>query len=316
MSLEIAQKNSKHPRIPYIDTMKAWAILCVVMGHIVIFNLYGADNNSLLFGLIYSFHLPLFAFASGLVTNISTFKFQRRIKIIIPLFLFGIPYTYIVGKDFAYFLNDDMKCGYWWLWLMAMFYICLYLMHRFKMGIATGFILFEVFFQILSRFLPPTLVCIFCVKQCTDLWPWLCCGMLAKKYNLTRFLTVNRLLPFAIGIFWMISFLINGTVYIKGFHYIISLLGVLFFTSLFRTFCHKYKFGGGRTGQCTLQIYVLHYYIIQLLPLKGVGAFLENNNFGFLDFIICPTIAIPICWLCIVLSDGLQRMKAGWAFGN
>lgn len=244
MSLEIAQKNSKHPRIPYIDTMKAWAILCVVMGHIVIFNLYGADNNSLLFGLIYSFHLPLFAFASGLVTNISTFKFQRRIKIIIPLFLFGIPYTYIVGKDFAYFLNDDMKCGYWWLWLMAMFYICLYLMHRFKMGIATGFILFEVFFQILSRFLPPTLVCIFCVKQCTDLWPWLCCGMLAKKYNLTRFLTVNRLLPFAIGIFWMISFLINGTVYIKGFHYIISLLGVLFFTSLFRTFCHKYKFGG------------------------------------------------------------------------
>lgn len=58
MSLETVQASKGHARIQYIDTMKAWAILCVVMGHVLIFNLYGNDNHSLLFGLIYSFHLP------------------------------------------------------------------------------------------------------------------------------------------------------------------------------------------------------------------------------------------------------------------
>lgn len=50
MSLETVHANNGHARIQYIDTMKAWAILCVVMGYVLIFNLYGNDNHSLLFG--------------------------------------------------------------------------------------------------------------------------------------------------------------------------------------------------------------------------------------------------------------------------
>lgn len=44
MSLETVHANNGHARIQYIDTMKAWAILCVVMGHILIFNLFMAIN--------------------------------------------------------------------------------------------------------------------------------------------------------------------------------------------------------------------------------------------------------------------------------
>lgn len=166
--------------------MKAWAILCVVMGHVLIFNLYGNDNHSLLFGLIYSFHLPLFALSTGLVTDISKFNFKRRIKIVYPLFLFGLSFTYFIGKNYSYFFLDEMKSGYWWLWMMAIFYVCLHIMQRFKIRVILGFVAFEILFQLLSRCLSYTYEAIFCLRSCADLWPWLCLGMLLKEHGWIR----------------------------------------------------------------------------------------------------------------------------------
>ena len=242
MSLETVQANKGHARIQYIDSMQAWAILCVVMGHILIFNLYGNDNHSLLFGLIYTFHLPLFAFSSGLVTDISKFSFKKRIKIVYPLFLFGISFTYLIGKNFSYFLSDEIKSGYWWLWMMAIFYICLHIMHRLKMGVVSGFIAFEILFQLLSRCLPYTYVAIFCLRSCADLWPWLCLGMLLKVHGWIRCFNLKWYLILALGVLWIFSYFLNSAFSIKGFHYIVSISGVIFFTSLFCAISNRCNF--------------------------------------------------------------------------
>ncbi len=230
--------------------MKAWAILCVVMGHVIIFNLYGAKNDSLLFGLIYSFHLPIFAFASGLVTDVEKFKFSKRMKIVYPLFIFGIPFTYMIGKDLAYFINDDMKCGYWYLWMMPIFYVCLYLMHRLKMNVLTGFIVFELIFQLLLRCLHDNVINILCLRSCAGLWPWLCLGMFFRQSTSLKMYLTGWWKVLSLGFLWLLSFSLNSEIHIKGLHYIISLLGVMFFISLFCTFDSKGKFkmGGVKWG--------------------------------------------------------------------
>lgn len=57
-------------RIAYIDNLKGFAILLVVIGHIIQF-LYCPDkfDSNLIFRFIYSFHMPLFFMLSGMVTS-------------------------------------------------------------------------------------------------------------------------------------------------------------------------------------------------------------------------------------------------------
>lgn len=58
-------------RILYIDWLKGIAIILVVMGHVIGFDIYSGDScmNSFLYRLISSFHMPLFIFLSGLVVE-------------------------------------------------------------------------------------------------------------------------------------------------------------------------------------------------------------------------------------------------------
>ena len=220
-------------RLLYIDLIKAWAIICVVMGHLLIFNFYSIGDDSVLFGLIYSFHLPLFAFASGLVTNVSKFCFTKRIKILVPLFCFGLAYTYLIGKDLSYFLYDDMKCGYWWLWVMAIFYVCLYVIKKTHIKQIAGLCLIEVLFVLLNHFLPIDVKNMCCIASCAGLWPWLCLGILFNKKTGYLLGNHNNFGMFAIGIFWLLAFWTNATVHIKGLHYLVSLFAVIFFVWLF-----------------------------------------------------------------------------------
>ena len=72
----------------------------------------------------------------------------------------------------------------------------------------------------------------------------------------------------------------------------------------------------GEIGRCTLQIYVLHYFLVLFLPLKHIGEYLKEYNLWMLDFIICPIIAFLVCWLCVMLSNRLQKIKLDWVFGK
>lgn len=57
-------------RILQIDVLKGFAILLVVLGH-AIYETY--SENNIVFRMIYSFHMPLFMFLSGLPYLFSLF---------------------------------------------------------------------------------------------------------------------------------------------------------------------------------------------------------------------------------------------------
>ena len=53
-------------RSPYMDNVKAFLIICVVVGHFTNQALSGSHALKSLFVFIYSFHMPLFIFINGL----------------------------------------------------------------------------------------------------------------------------------------------------------------------------------------------------------------------------------------------------------
>lgn len=80
-------------RIPYLDTLKGFLIICVILGHCIQFGTTDFDNNPV-FRFIYSFHMPLFMWVSGYVSfkflpKIGTIK-KRFTQLIIPFFAWAL----------------------------------------------------------------------------------------------------------------------------------------------------------------------------------------------------------------------------------
>lgn len=107
-------------RFTYIDQLKGFAMILVVAGHVMEFCLYNKEY-SFLHDIIYSFHMPLFAFLSGLVfTTLFDYK-QVAIKIakqscrlLVPFFSMGIVYICTIRSGES-FLFQPFKQGLWYL---------------------------------------------------------------------------------------------------------------------------------------------------------------------------------------------------------
>lgn len=122
-------------RLESIDRMKGIAILLVIVGHIIQFNNVDGGLNNKLFGIIYSFHMPLFFILSGYVAsqvwneivNLSSylsFLWKKGYTLILPL----LTWTLLVEKffftsNFEFFNLDDvfnalLHPGLWFLQML------------------------------------------------------------------------------------------------------------------------------------------------------------------------------------------------------
>ncbi len=109
---------SQQSRIEYIDCMRGFLIFCVVLGHVILFNL-GADRSPL-FSIIYSFHMPLFFFITGVLsysekgkTSWSKKLKDRFFNILLPTIVTGGVCCLFLNASFLTALCDPMKHGYW-----------------------------------------------------------------------------------------------------------------------------------------------------------------------------------------------------------
>lgn len=98
---------NKNNRIEFIDRLKGFAIILVIVGHIIQFNDINGGSNNTLFKIIYSFHMPLFFILSGYVaaksgskvvnlSSLGTFLSKKTLTLILPL----LSWTLISNKYF------------------------------------------------------------------------------------------------------------------------------------------------------------------------------------------------------------------------
>jgi len=129
-------------RVLYLDISRSLAILLVVVGHLIQYNLTG-ENARVLFNFIYCFHMPLFMFLSGYVASLNSthsysagfvgFMSKKALRLLLPFAIWGlIVNPFILGSKPVYdffkiaallFLQPDT--GAWFL--LSLFFIQLYL---------------------------------------------------------------------------------------------------------------------------------------------------------------------------------------------
>lgn len=107
-------------RIEYIDYLKGFSILLVVIGHFMSRNfiMAGAETRYQIFDFIYSFHMPLFMFLGGYTAYYSLSKpgvdsgkfiFKRTLSLLIPYFLWALFIGNFLSGNFKIELSFEKK---------------------------------------------------------------------------------------------------------------------------------------------------------------------------------------------------------------
>lgn len=319
-------------RLKYIDKLKGFAIILVVMGHITEKSIGITDCP---FNYFYgSFHMPLFMYLSGLFamktfceyTSVEILQFIKKkvYRIILPFIVVGGLYSLICYSDFRVFFPG--KGGYWFL--PALFYCMIVEMvigwavfHSKKNVVCDVSIHFIVYVALCSLYYglkPDIPYYLNFIKMYPFFWFGVACTKYSRIFNL---ISQNQLIITSSCILYLccISFLHDFPIPITGFFAIVICL------NMFNVCDAQIPGILAKVGRSSLAIYVFHWFMLpSQLPigdvlLTNVGPWEELFNGNFI-LIICVSLilALPILFACIIIERILIHSKwLGYLiFGN
>ena len=318
-------------RIRYIDRLKGLAMLLVVMGHVYFFSY--AQSESIGLKMISSFHMPLFMFISGMLVfkkNIPySYSFilllKKIVMFLLPMFIFGVCFasTYSSVCSFAdlwslliAFLMDPAKYGYWYLISLSLFYISMQLFRFNRSNTLTWDILLSgfVYCIFLLGWKTTTQVGnLLCLLNCTDFYPFFILGYFTRKYDFVEYVKHSNFI-FTVAIIGYIL-LFNrdlGFQVINTFseRFVVRLCAIIVILMIFVRRQDESSFLENKLsfiGRNTLDVYLLHYFIVNNINLVMVGRWFENTNNSVLSIFFTLLVAIPITFISIGIGKILHR---------
>lgn len=181
----------------WIDRLKGVAIILVVMGHLYCKCLHTTNSeNDVFFSVIQAFHMPLFMFLSGVV--ISTIPSLRKmlrksIQLMIPAILVGSVLTLFTGREIVGMFMSSSKYGYWYLYVLALFYWILLFFKLLPQGKWTGlggaFLMSALIWLGLKgveNLLPKELSDALSIPFASTNWLYFAFGVIFTKYNMKQ----------------------------------------------------------------------------------------------------------------------------------
>lgn len=326
------EKMATNNRIPFVDALKGFAILLVVMGHFLA-GIYpdwktALDSNAFgmsLWRVIYGFHMPLFMFCSGFVfykprdffsfRNCSCTILKSFLRLILPYFSFGLLFYVFFDRFFVF----------WYLYVLFVFYIITLLIKCIVVKFKWWNIHTDSFFFLLLSFAA-----------------WIICGKL-RSYEILPFLDLGH---FSLYLYFILGHVVRQeklqeilrkrnilfTIFVVLFFivglnkfnlislpsklsifYPLSAIGMFFhFFSILRENGKFFKLLE-RFGRHSLEIYLLHNFFMIKLPMLGGGldvlpkisSFVLQGIISFLASILI--IAISFCVINLVSKSNILR---------
>jgi len=284
---------STKPRLDYVDELKGFAILLVVIGHVIQFNTLNFRHN-IIFSIIYSFHMPLFFFLSGYVaanskavSSVSEFRNsikKKSTQLLIPLISWAVVAT-ILNDGFTIALRDLLNTV-----LMQLLNPSLWFLHTlfflFIMNYSIEFVLLKSKnARVMLLHFCITLVGLLIIIGSSKIYPsnisfalnylFFMLGLFVFKYDALNILYKNKVI-FLISCF---AFIILSTSYDFSLQFSSSQKLIKLAASFFATIVFYYIFKQEtswlkihttlkKMGCASLVIYVTHLTLISYLPLK------------------------------------------------
>lgn len=325
-------------RIAYIDSIKGFAILLVVMGHT--FHDFKGINMAFI-DFIYAFHMPLFFIISGYLgykkdydINQSLFYLRNKaIGLIIPFLFLGSIYTLIYNYDYILLFTDSMKMGYWFTFSLFLIFCLYYIVEIIYSSLKnirnqnfTYIILLLIPYICLEytriyNYLSPEIYNLIGGQNLRVYYFYFIVGILIKKYNCWAYLFSNKYL-YAISILiFSVCFYTRHSNYSNYLTLImLGTTGSFITTYFFYNNFNRIPFNNifVNLGEKSLDIYVLHYFFLIRIPQSPIllqdsfTSQLLSNNIEiqiFVSLILsCITISVSYIISRIIRENSLLSL--------
>ena len=271
-------------RIGYVDAMRAFAIISVVVAHL---NYFSFDNcNSIFDQCITAFFMPLFFFISGMFAkNEISIKLlsKRTYQLILPFCTMGCIMCWHHGLPLSELFCTFHHAGYWFL--LALYWM--HILYMFTQIVASSFsernkliaelgttVVVWIGLNIVLGFhiLPTAVEHIFCVRHLVKLFPFFFFGKYYMQYgqmmkgNVREIMVAISIIGFCVMLFMEHYYQVSFNMYLRILYGILGVIGILqVFTNLSKRVVENRVVT--YIGQHTLEIYLLHYFF---LPSKEV----------------------------------------------
>lgn len=321
-------------RLVYIDIAKGFAILCVVFGHILCYDLYGfqqAWNESRLLNFICQFHMPLFIFLSGLVSptfidvrSIPADFWKRFRTILLPGIIIGSIYSLSFSGDLG-FITNDMKYGYWYLWVLFFYYIILYGINISLKRLGGGktviiFLIALLLWWVVNhefKKLPIDVINTLSLDLIVAYFPYFFIANMVKRYGIQeRVFGDSKVFILAISL-WMCSPLLTFS-YSNYLTTIASIISIIYICKMIENNYDRIKQCMSYIGTQTLYIYVFHYFAVHGFKTTCFYDILPSYSNICWDFLLC---ILPVT-ICVLFSLFIGRIVQSnplimkYVFGN
>ena len=284
-------------RIAYIDSLKGLAILLMVMGHVIswqfrdvlVMQYEGPREVMFLWRFIYSFHMPLLMFCSGLFAlRIKEYTWNslgrnlwKRVQSLLFPIIFSGALLWLQRGSF----------GYWFLWILFQFIVVVMvvdalcsLLPKYRQVVSTSIIVLSAlivynFWGKLMFLHNPPIIDV----EHWNLYPYFCMGIICARYELcTKWFSKNWVYTIALVIFGFMTYWV--TICVNTIPLYRLSVGILPISAIV-LLVYLFKEGLSETskpvrwlqqlGECSLEVYILHLFF--MFPMYGVGDYLINH---------------------------------------
>ena len=344
---------TKQKRIEYIDALRGFTMILVVFHHLIqhlgITNSF-ADSVFISFRMSLFFFISGFiGFKANMVWNRNTYLAMNKNKLLyqlLPTLILGIIYTYVcLHSNLMNFVGDHFKLGYWFTIVMFEMYLIFYTLNLclynsnvkiFEKRLVISLVLLSIFsfcsWIIFSKF-PHKLVDAFSLFHLCKYFPYFAFGIICSmNKDLFHRILENKYFTFIIIVLFCIGFYVNrfylsapSNVIIILLWFIVTFLigfaGLLIVYTTFRVYKDSFSSDKkiGRMlqyiGKRTLDIYLLHYFLLPTLP--ALGNMLSKSNNFVLELVVGLFISLLVIAVCLVVSNILRTnpILAKYLFG-
>lgn len=311
-------------RIEKWDNLKFLLILLVVIGHFCEYFIVGNTTVKNIFAFIYSFHMPLFIFVSGLFSkkNVDEKRYEKMFSFVIVYFLINIllflsKSFFLEGCNFATNIFDMVGVA-WYAFAIFVFSLITVFLKRFNpVFVLTASILlacFAGYSQSVGTFLSLSRIIVY--------YPFFYLGYFLREEDIIKFVSkkqvkivssivlaalvivtfsvknISRVTPLLTASGSYFEFLENvqfGGLYRLAYYLVVSIICVAIITLV------PEKIPTGKVakfGSRSLQVYILHYPIIYILTSERLNILFFRKDYEHPIF----TIFIAGTVLTLILS--------------
>lgn len=339
----------ENKRIEYIDAMRGFTMILVVLNHVAGFCLNIDGDIPSLNTYFYEFRMPLFFFVSGFVLYKKDIQwnFGHSMKFlkkkfpvqIISTAVFFLVFSYVNRQSIIENLWMDSKAGYWFTVVLFEYFVLYSLIRTtillFKLTnwwkdiiiFAFGLLFFVLTIPSVTAHIPldQSVLNLFCFRHFCYFVFFIIGTLFKKRFDIILHLIDGKvLLLVCLTLFFGMNVFREMIISVQYnlFRFLTAVTGIIIVFSFFRS--RKVLFSNQtRIGKClcyigrrTLDIYFLHYFFLPI-NLSSIAIVFHDHPMPILEFIVSFSLSLAIIGICLITSNilRLSPVLAKWLFG-